>query len=61
MTKYFRKWDTMKDYATINKCKWPSLTMLATKYNYEFKAHNALEDTRATAWCKKKMYKELFI
>lgn len=57
---FITKWDTMKDYATLNKCKWPKLSELAKKYNFVFNAHDAEEDTKATVWCAKQMYKELF-
>lgn len=35
--------------------KWQSLTKCATYYSYEFKAHDSLEDVKATLYCYKKM------
>lgn len=35
--------------------KWQSLTKCATYYGYEFKAHDSLEDVKATLYCYKKM------
>ena len=34
--------------------KWQSLTKCATYYGYEFKAHDSLEDVKATLYCYKK-------
>lgn len=34
--------------------KWQSLTKCATYYSYEFKAHDSLEDVKATLYCYKK-------
>lgn len=57
---YVYKFDTMKDYAYINNCKWPKLIELAAKYGFKFFAHNAEEDVKATLYCARKMYKEIF-
>ncbi len=40
--------------------KWQSLSTCANYYNYEFNAHNSLEDTKATLYCYQKVkdYKE---
>lgn len=35
--------------------KWQSLSKCAEYYGYEFKAHDALEDVKATRWCYEKM------
>lgn len=35
--------------------KWQSLTKCATYYGYEFKAHDSLEDVKATLYAYKKM------
>lgn len=35
--------------------KWQSLTKCATYYGYEFKAHDSLEDVKATLYCNKDM------
>lgn len=35
--------------------KWQSLSKCAKYYGYEFKAHDSLEDTKATLYCYKKM------
>lgn len=57
------KWiDPMIIFADIYKepgrhggYKWQSLTKCAKYYGYEFKAHDALEDIKATLYCYKKM------
>lgn len=58
------KWiDPMKMFAEIygewdsrhGHYKWQSLTKCAGYYGYEFKAHNALEDVKATLYCYKRM------
>lgn len=38
--------------------KWQSLTKCATYYGYEFKAHDSLEDVKATLYAYKKMCKK---
>lgn len=38
--------------------KWQSLTKCAKYYGYEFKAHDSLEDVKATLYCYKKMIEE---
>lgn len=50
--------DPMKDFAAIygekgtrGKYKWQTLTTCAKYFGYEFKAHNALEDVKATRYC----------
>lgn len=35
--------------------KWQSLSTCANYYNYEFNAHNSLEDTKATLYCYQKI------
>lgn len=35
--------------------KWQKLSVCAAYYGYEFKAHNSLEDVKATLYCYKKM------
>lgn len=35
--------------------KWQSLSTCASYYNYEFNAHNSLEDTKATLYCYQKI------
>lgn len=39
--------------------KWQKLVTCAGYYNYEFKAHDALEDVRATLHCWKSMHPEV--
>ena len=39
--------------------KWQSLTKCATYYGYEFKAHDSLEDVKATLYCYKKMEEDI--
>ncbi|MDO4538758.1 MAG: 3'-5' exonuclease [Coriobacteriales bacterium] len=51
--------DVMKQFATIHgttrwrdgSYKWSKLVECAEFYDYEFSAHDALEDARATAYC----------
>lgn len=38
--------------------KWQKLTKCAAYYGYEFKAHDSLEDVRATLYCWKKMHEK---
>lgn len=57
--------DVMKDFAEIygeyndyyGTFKWQKLSTCAAYYGYEFKAHDALEDVRATLYCYKEMQK----
>ena len=58
------KWvDPMKIFARIygeydryhDSYKWQSLSKCAKYYGYEFKAHDSLEDVKATLYCYKKM------
>lgn len=37
--------------------KWQSLSKCAEYYGYKFKAHDSLEDVKATLWCYRKMLK----
>lgn len=50
-------------YGEWNECrgsyKWQSLTKCATYYGYEFKAHDSLEDVKATLYCYKKMEEDI--
>lgn len=46
----YRDWNEQyKNY------KWQKLSVCAEYYGYEFKAHDALEDVKATLYCWKKM------
>lgn len=55
--------DVMKDFAPIygeyneyyGTYKWQKLSVCAKYYGYEFRAHDSLEDVRATLYCYKKM------
>ena len=55
--------DVMKIFAEIygewnsyrNSYRWQKLSTCADYYGYEFKAHNALEDVKATIYCYKQM------
>lgn len=38
-----------------NDYKWQKLSVCADYYGYKFKAHNSLEDVKATLYCYKKM------
>lgn len=57
--------DVMLDFALIygewneekQGYKWQKLTKCASYYGYTFKAHDALEDVKATLFCWKKMEK----
>lgn len=40
-----------------NDYKWKKLSVCANYYDYEFKAHDSLEDTKATLHCYKQMIK----
>lgn len=58
--------DVMREFAPIygewndyfNDYKWQKLKTCAWYYDYEFKAHDSLEDVRATLHCYKKMMEE---
>jgi len=51
--------DVMQEFAPIygewdekHECyRWKSLTVCAEYFNYQFNAHNSLEDTKVTLWC----------
>lgn len=55
--------DVMRDFATIygewiEQCgdyRWQKLTTCAAYYGYEFRAHDSLEDVRATLFCYRQM------
>ncbi len=55
--------DVMKDFAVLYgeyqseycEFKWQKLTKCAEYFGYEFKAHDSLEDVRATLYCYKKI------
>lgn len=55
--------DVMLEFAPVygewneehNDYKWQSLVTCAKYYGYEFKAHDSLEDVRATLFCWRKM------
>lgn len=54
--------DVMLDFARIygekgkyGSYKWQKLVTCAKYYNYQFNAHDALEDVKATIYCYKKM------
>lgn len=49
----FGEWDSYH-----GNYKWQSLSKCARYYGYEFKAHDSLEDTKATLYCYKKMTEE---
>lgn len=59
------EYDVMREFAPIygewndyfENFKWQKLTTCAAYYGYEFKAHDALEDVRATLHCWKRMFK----
>lgn len=61
--KYYKHYDVMKLFAPIygeyNKkhrsYKWQTLSTCANYYGYEFRAHDSLEDVRATLYCFKKI------
>lgn len=56
-------YDVMKEFAPIygeydsyhDDYTWKSLSVCADYFSYEFKAHDSLEDTKATLFCYKKM------
>ncbi len=58
--------DIMLDFAEVygewnekyNDYKWKKLIECADYYGYHFKAHNSLEDVKATLFCYKKMLKQ---
>lgn len=55
--------DVMREFAPIygewnekyNCYKWQKLTKCASYFGYEFNAHDALEDVKATLYCYKQM------
>ena len=57
--------DVMKDFALYygeyvpeySEFKWQKLTKCAEYFGYEFKAHDSLEDVRATLFCYRKLEK----
>ena len=59
----FSHYDVMLEFAPIygewssyhESYKWQKLTTCAKYYGYEFKAHDSLEDVKATLFCYKKM------
>lgn len=48
--KIYGQWD---DYH--GNYKWQNLSKCARYYGYEFKAHDSLEDVKATLFCYKRM------
>lgn len=63
--KHYKHYDVMKLFAPIygeyNKkyrsYKWQTLSTCADYYGYEFRAHDSLEDVRATLYCFNKIKK----
>ena len=59
--------DVMLDFAKIygewndyyGDYKWQKLTTCAAYYGFEFKAHDSLEDTRATLYCYRRIQEHL--
>lgn len=62
---HYKHYDVMKMFAPIygeyNKryrsYRWQTLSTCADYYKYEFKAHDSLEDVRATLYCFNKIMK----
>ena len=60
-------YDVMREFAPIygdwdeyhQSYRWKKLICCADYYGYEFKAHDSLEDVKATLYCYKKMVGEL--
>ena len=58
--------DVMRDFAPIygewscfwNRYKWQKLSTCAEYYGYKFKAHDSLEDAKATLYCYQQMQQE---
>ncbi|MCI9654324.1 MAG: 3'-5' exonuclease [Acholeplasmatales bacterium] len=55
---YTKNFDLMLEVDKVYR-KWFKLVDLARYYGYEFKAHDSLEDTKATLYCYYKFKKEL--
>lgn len=61
--------DLMPDFAEVfgewdeihGSYKWQRLTKCAAYYGYEFKAHDSLEDCKATLYCYKKMHSDIWL
>lgn len=49
-SKIYREWNEIR-----GAYKWQKLVVCAEYYGYKFKAHNSLEDTKATLYCWQKM------
>ena len=51
----YGEWDS-----SYNDYKWQSLSKCAEYYGYQFKAHDSLEDVKATLYCYKKITHDMY-